>query len=148
MANNKLLDLRLGCGCLRTCKQRPNKHMMYIQRCINVDWTSWRRIDADATLSQRCVPAVEDPDQPAYSHNQVRIFAVRLHSIGIFLKIKHNSEDLDLMRCCANWSKASTSVYALRAFLSAGGPIKEDAICPLIYCELIAHVLKRLLEHV
>ena len=31
--------------------------MTFIQRRINVDATSWRCIDVDATLFQRCVPA-------------------------------------------------------------------------------------------
>ena len=36
---------------------RPSKHMTLKQRCINIDATSWRRIDIVTTLFQGCVLA-------------------------------------------------------------------------------------------
>ena len=36
--------------------------MAFIQRCINVDAASWRCIDVDATLPQRCVLAGDSQD--------------------------------------------------------------------------------------
>ena len=40
-----------------TKSNQPSRHMTFVQRPIKVDATSWRCIDVDATLSQRCVPA-------------------------------------------------------------------------------------------
>ena len=36
---------------------KSSQHITFMQRRINVDATSWRCIDVDATLSQRCDPA-------------------------------------------------------------------------------------------
>ena len=60
------LEWNLGSNCVSFCmlqtpaflKQRPSGHLVPKLRCIDVDATSSRRIDGNATSFLRFVPAV------------------------------------------------------------------------------------------
>ena len=66
----------------------------------------------------------ENSDQPAHpqSGQDIRCSPTQCRDLVEYYRTNTCSENLDPTHDCANWSGASPFLYALRAFLSAGGP--------------------------